>query len=111
MAIAQPPVYREVYDFWASAPTRQQILAFRPSEATQACVHELLAANKARNLTADETPSLTNLSVSSILCGCLNCIRFSSVRNYPRNRFSVGEGLQTVPIHQLYLSAACRTSS
>lgn len=46
MAIAQSPIYAEVYQFLVSSPTPDQIIAFRASEATQARVRELLDANR-----------------------------------------------------------------
>jgi hypothetical protein len=58
MAIAEPPVYQEVYYFLASQPTPAQILAFRPGEATQARIRTLLEANKDGRLTEDEQAEL-----------------------------------------------------
>jgi hypothetical protein len=54
MAVAQSPVYQEVFDFLVSSPTPAQILAFRPSEATQKRVRALLDANKENRLTVEE---------------------------------------------------------
>lgn len=58
MAIAEPPIYREVYYFLASSPTREAILAYRPSESTQARVRDLLQKNKDGQLTIDEQAEL-----------------------------------------------------
>ncbi len=58
MAIAEPPIYQEVYHFLASSPTHEEILAFRPSDATQVRIHQLLEANKAGRLTADQQAEL-----------------------------------------------------
>ena len=58
MAIAQSPVYQEVYRFLVSAPTPEQIIAFRPSESTQERVRQLLAANKTNRLTSEEQVEL-----------------------------------------------------
>jgi len=58
MAIAQSPVYQEVYRFLVSAPTPEQIIVFRPSESTQERVRQLLAANKTNRLTAEEQAEL-----------------------------------------------------
>jgi hypothetical protein len=58
MAVAQSPIYQEVFVFLVSSPTPQDIIAFRPSEATQERIRELLAANKANRLTADENAEL-----------------------------------------------------
>jgi len=58
MAVAPSPVYQEVYYFLASSPTHEQILAFRPSEAAQTRLRELLAANKAGRLSAEDQAEL-----------------------------------------------------
>jgi hypothetical protein len=58
MAIAQSPVYQEVYYFLASAPSHEAILAFRPSDATRERIRMLLAANKENRLCADEQAEL-----------------------------------------------------
>lgn len=58
MAIAQSPVYQEVYYFLASRPTHEEILAFRPSETTQTRIRELLEANKDGRLSSDEQAEL-----------------------------------------------------
>jgi predicted amidohydrolase len=52
------PIYQEVYYFLASAPTHEQILAFRPSEATQDRIRALLTANREGRLTMDEQAEL-----------------------------------------------------
>ena len=54
MAVERFKAYDEVYDFLTSAPTPQQIIAFRPSEETQKRIRFLLDANRTRSLTADE---------------------------------------------------------
>jgi hypothetical protein len=58
MAVAEPPVYQEVYRFLASAPSHDEILTFRPSEAAQARIRWLLEANKAGRLTPSEQAEL-----------------------------------------------------
>jgi len=58
MAIAQSPVYQEVYYFWASAPSHEAIIAFRPSEAARDRLHKLLAANEENRLSAEEQAEL-----------------------------------------------------
>ena len=58
MAIVESPVYREVYYFLASAPNREQILAYRPSTITQERVDQLLAASKEGRLSAEEESEL-----------------------------------------------------
>lgn len=58
MAIAQLPVYQEVYRFLASQPTHEEILDFRPSEAVATRVQTLLEANKSRGLSEAEQAEL-----------------------------------------------------
>ena len=58
MAVAPSPAFDEVYEFLLSAPTPQDVIAFRPSEATQARVAGLLAKNKESALTLDEQAEL-----------------------------------------------------
>jgi hypothetical protein len=45
MIVAPAPVYDEVYEFLLSAPTPQQVIAFRPSEQLQKHIQALLEAN------------------------------------------------------------------
>jgi hypothetical protein len=58
MSITYSPVYDEVYKFLVSSPTPEQIIAFRPSDATQERVRQLLDANKSGNLTIDQQTEL-----------------------------------------------------
>jgi hypothetical protein len=58
MAVAQSPVYEEVYFFLASAPSHEQILAFRPSPSVQERILQLLEASKAGLLTREEQAEL-----------------------------------------------------
>jgi hypothetical protein len=51
-------VWNEVDGFLTSAPTPEQILAFRPSQAAQERLRCLLDANQSRPLTADEEVEL-----------------------------------------------------
>lgn len=58
MAIAEPPVYRELYFFLASAPSKAEILAFRPSQAAQDRIRALLAAVNSGEISAEEQAEL-----------------------------------------------------
>jgi hypothetical protein len=58
MAVTESPVYREVYCFLASAPSREQILAFRPSNLTQERVNHLLEASKEGHISQEEEAEL-----------------------------------------------------
>jgi hypothetical protein len=58
MAIAQSPVFDEVYEFLLSAPTPQEVIAFRPSEPTLARIRDLLARNTEGALTSDQQTEL-----------------------------------------------------
>ena len=54
--------YDEVYDFLLSAPSPEAVMAFRPSEETQARVRYLLEANRSGTLSADEHAELDEFS-------------------------------------------------
>jgi hypothetical protein len=54
--------YDEVYDFLLSAPTLEQVIAFRPSGTTQAQARYSLEANRNGTLTADEQAELDELA-------------------------------------------------
>ncbi len=58
MAITCLSAYDEVLEFLTSTPTPQQIIAFRPSEATQAHINALLEANRNGQLTPHERDEL-----------------------------------------------------
>jgi hypothetical protein len=51
-------VRREVISFFAQTPTREEILKFRPSDATAARSQELLARNREGGLTPEEETEL-----------------------------------------------------
>lgn len=63
MAIAQQTVsiVEELTDFLATAPSQEEILAFKPSDALQARVSELLETNRRVRLTDDETKELEEI--------------------------------------------------
>lgn len=54
--------FEEVYDFLLSTPTPEQIISFRPSEATQSRIRELLELNREGNLQAEEQAALDEFS-------------------------------------------------
>ncbi len=58
MAIAQSPAFDEVYEFLLSAPTPQDVIAFRPSAPTQSRINTLLERNKEGDLTSDQQAEL-----------------------------------------------------
>ncbi len=58
MAASPPRAYEEVVAFLLTGPTREQVSAFRLSEAALARVRELLVKNSAGTLTADEADEL-----------------------------------------------------
>jgi len=64
MAIAPAPTSArdEVLDFLTSTPTPEQIIAFRPSETTQARIRYLLDANRSGTLTAEEKTELDDFA-------------------------------------------------
>lgn len=58
MAVTYSPVYREVFDFLASGPSPDAIIAFRPSPETDSRLRHLLARSQAGTLTDDERAEL-----------------------------------------------------
>ncbi|HLG18117.1 MAG TPA: hypothetical protein VJH03_26990 [Blastocatellia bacterium] len=52
------PVFDEIIDFLASGPTREQIIAFKASEAAQRRLAELLDKNREEGLTEAESAEL-----------------------------------------------------
>lgn len=53
----------EIADFFARAPSQQEIAAFRLSDAAQARARELLEKNASGTLTSEETAELDELAV------------------------------------------------
>ncbi|MHB8627484.1 MAG: hypothetical protein ACYDBJ_22320 [Aggregatilineales bacterium] len=59
MAIALPnPLFDDVTDFLASAPTVEQLIDYKPPEALDRRLHDLLDKNEQGNLTAEERGEL-----------------------------------------------------
>lgn len=58
MAVVRPTAYDEVFEFLTSTPSPEQIIAFRPSEATQERLGYLLDQNRNDKLTTDERTEL-----------------------------------------------------
>ena len=56
--MAAMKAYDEVIDFIAGGNTPEAVVAFRPSEAAHARVSDLLAREKAEDLTAEERSEL-----------------------------------------------------
>lgn len=54
----QPQVFEEIAEFLAAFPSREQVLAFRPSPETQERARELLAKSNAGELTDEEREEL-----------------------------------------------------
>lgn len=57
----------ELADFFASAPSRAQIIAFKPSDAVSQRVHGLLELNRAGTLTDDRRKELDHLEFAESL--------------------------------------------
>ena len=58
MAIAQLKAYEEFVEFITSSPTLEKMTEFRLSDESEAAIRELLDANRARALTAEEAAEL-----------------------------------------------------
>jgi hypothetical protein len=55
---SQDTLFDEILDFLASTPTPEQIISFQPSEALQQQLSDLLAKNRAQQLTVEEQSKL-----------------------------------------------------
>ena len=62
MSVTRSMPYEEVYDFLLSAPSPEAVIAFHPSEETQARARYLLEANRNGTLSADEQAELDEFS-------------------------------------------------
>jgi hypothetical protein len=58
MAVVRATAYDEVFEFLTSTPSPEQIIAFRPSEATQERLRYLLDQNRNDRLATDERTEL-----------------------------------------------------
>jgi hypothetical protein len=59
MAIApERTLFDEITDFLASAPTAEQIIAYKPSDILDQRLHELLDKNSSEQLTTEERKEL-----------------------------------------------------
>ena len=58
MAIAHLKAYEEFVEFITSSPTLEKMTEFRLSDESEAAIRELLDANRARALTAEEAAEL-----------------------------------------------------
>lgn len=59
MAIAPDRIlFDEITDFLASAPTAEQIIAYKPSDILDQRLHELLHKNSSEQLTTEERKEL-----------------------------------------------------
>jgi hypothetical protein len=58
MEMTQSPIYAEVYRFLLSAPTPEQVIAFKASDTTQERVRHLLNMNREGHLTSAERAEL-----------------------------------------------------
>jgi len=54
----QPQVFEEIAEFLAAFPSREQVLAFRPSSETQLRARELLVKSNAGELADEEREEL-----------------------------------------------------
>lgn len=63
MATVQEPgvIFGEIAEFLASAPTREQLLKFRPSEQLQQRIRDLLAKQNAGKATAEDQRELDQI--------------------------------------------------
>jgi len=57
----------EVAEFFATRPSREQVLAYRPSDAVQERFHELVERKGDSGLTAEEEAELSQFEQTEIL--------------------------------------------
>ena len=62
LTATQPHVFEEIAEFLAAFPTREQVLAFRPSPETQERARELLLRSNSGELSEEERGELDDLS-------------------------------------------------
>lgn len=65
--IATPHVFEEIAEFVAAFPTREQILAFRPSLELQERARELLWKSSAGELTDEEHEELAEFGRAELI--------------------------------------------
>lgn len=58
MEAVPAPVYDEVLEFLLSSPTPDQVIAFRPSEAAENRIRELVEKSRAGRLTPEEAAEI-----------------------------------------------------
>jgi hypothetical protein len=63
----QPQVFEEIAEFLASFPSREKVLAFRPSEETQARARDLLWKSNSGTLTDEEHEELVDFGRAEML--------------------------------------------
>jgi hypothetical protein len=83
MAITQkvPGLLSEISQFFASAPSREQILNYRPPEPVQQRARELLDKLKTERLTAEERRELDQFEFAELLMRLINArIRAKQVK-------------------------------
>jgi len=66
-----PTLFEEVGDFLASAPSQQQLLTFRPSEAVQERYRELLHRSSQGGLTREEQYEFSQFELIECCCNSL----------------------------------------
>lgn len=63
----QPQIFDEIAEFLASFPSREKVLAFRPSEETQARARDLLGKSNSGTLTDEEHEELEDFGRAEML--------------------------------------------
>lgn len=63
----QPQIFEEIAEFLARFPSREEVLAFRPSVETQTRARELLWKSSSGTLTDEEQEELEDLGRAELL--------------------------------------------
>ena len=64
--VVQPQVFEEIAEFLATFPSREQVLAFRPSPETQERARDLLRKSSAGELTDEEHEELEDFGRAEV---------------------------------------------
>jgi hypothetical protein len=77
-------IYDEVADFLASAPSPEQIAAFRLSDSAEQFISDLLEANRTRGLTPTESAALDDYTRIERLMQAIKVRAFAKLDQSPR---------------------------
>jgi hypothetical protein len=77
-------IYNEVADFLSAAPSSEQIVAFRLSDASEQFISDLLEANRTRGLTPAERAALDDYTRIERLMQAIKVRAYAKLDQSPR---------------------------